>query len=104
MKIKKKISILLALGIISIPILSGVNFSKSFAQEDTSTGWIPDYAVSQIESMRNSISDKEWEEIDYFIGTRNYYALKHSLITIAASSGGWVAVLASNILAIYFTK
>lgn len=41
MKIKKKISILLALGIISSPILSGVNFSKSFAQEDTSTGWIP---------------------------------------------------------------
>lgn len=41
MKIKKKISILLALGIISSPILSGVNFLKSFAQEDTSTGWIP---------------------------------------------------------------
>ena len=103
MKHKKKICFFLALMIGIFPISNGI-VKKTYAQEDTSTGWIPDYAIEQIEKMRNSISDEEWEEINNFIRTRNYYALKHALITIAAASGGLVSIIASNILAIFFNK
>lgn len=104
MKHKKKICFLLALMIGVVPTFVGINQTKSYTQEDTSTGWVPDYAIEQIEEMRNSISDEEWREIDRFIRTRNYYALKHALTTIASASGGWTAIAAANILAMFFNK
>lgn len=102
---KNKFKILLLF--LSVGLLSTSSFclkTKVLAQEDTSTGWIPDYAIVEIEKMKDELTDEQWEEIEYFIATRNYYALKHALVTISAFGGGVVSIIASNIVAAFFSR